>query len=36
MESRTDLELLAGPAPLEFDSDGRLGPMLALARNAAR
>jgi hypothetical protein len=36
IERRPDLELLADPAPLEFDAAGRLGPMLALARYAVR
>jgi len=33
---RADLELLAGPVPLEFDNQGRLGPMLSLAEGAVR
>ncbi len=36
LAQRSDLELLAGPAPLEFDSAGRLGPMVALAQDTLR
>jgi hypothetical protein len=36
IEGRADLELLAGPAPLEFDSEGGLGPMLSLALGTVR
>jgi len=34
MAGRSDLELLSGPAPLEFDPSGNLGPMSALAPDA--
>lgn len=35
MNGRSDLELLAGPAGLEFDAAGDLGPMLALGQALA-
>ena len=35
IKDRPDLEILAGPADLEFDSAGDLGPMLALGQALA-
>ena len=34
MAGRSDLELISGPAPLEFDPSGNLSPMFALASDA--
>ncbi|HYK91400.1 MAG TPA: lactate racemase domain-containing protein [Acidobacteriota bacterium] len=34
MTGRADLECLAGPAPLEFDASGQLGPMLSASHAA--